>query len=154
MGLDVNVVRLVFIVATLVPGGSFAVGYVLAWLLVPADGADGNIASQAVTDRRGIAVAVGLGSLLVVVWIIANVLGAGGLSNLAWPLGLCIAGIVLIWRNPPAGEQATMRQLAQPLLSVTGGGGRSRTVLRALLAAPLPGGGPAPPRSAHPRRPV
>ncbi len=141
MGFDVNVVRLVFIVATLVTGGSFAVGYVLAWLLVPADGADGNIASQAVTDRRGIAVAVGLGSLLVVVWIIANVLGAGGLSNLAWPLGLCIAGIVLIWRNAPADEQATMRQLAEPLLSVTGGGGRSRTVLRALLAALLLVGG-------------
>ncbi len=34
-----------------------------------------------------------------------------------------------------------MRQLAEPLLSVTGGGGRSRTVLRALLAALLLVGG-------------
>src|SRR5260370_32081779 len=125
MGLDVNVVRLVFIVATLVTGGSFAVGYVLAWLLVPADGADGNIASQAVTDRRGIAVAVGLGSLLVVVWIIANVLGAGGPRKLARPPGPCTARLPLIWRKAPADEQAALRQLPRPPPSRAGGGGRA-----------------------------
>src|SRR5258708_3422370 len=65
MGFDVNVVRLVFIAAPLGTRGSFAVGYVLPLLLVPADGADGNIASQAVTDRRGIAVAPGLAAPLV-----------------------------------------------------------------------------------------
>src|SRR5260370_28359188 len=104
MGFDVNVVRLVFIVATLVTGGSFAVGYVLAWLLVPADGADGNIASQAVTDRRGIAVAVGLGALLVVVWIIANVLGAGGLPQLAPPPGPWLPRLLVVRVNRPPGE--------------------------------------------------
>jgi signal transduction histidine kinase len=140
-GFDVSVVRLAFVVATVVTGGFFAVCYVLAWLLVPADGTEGNIASQATTDRRGIAVAVGLGSLAFTVWIIAHVLGAGLLGSLAWPVGLCTAGIVLIWRNAPSDEQATIRQLAEPLLSVTGGEGRSRTVMRALLAALLLVGG-------------
>ncbi len=140
-GFDVNVVRLVFIVATVVSGGFFAVGYVLAWLLVPSDGAAANIASQAVTDRRGITLAAGLGSLVVVVWIVATVLGSGWLSSLAWPLGLCAIGIVLIWRNAPADEQATMRQLTEPLLTVTGGEGRSRTLLRALVATLLLIGG-------------
>jgi signal transduction histidine kinase len=140
-GFDVSMVRLAFIVATVVTGGFFAFGYVLAWLLVPANGADANIASQAMTDRRGITVAAGLGSLLLAVWIIASVLGAGWLSNLAWPLGLCVIGIVLIWRNAPADEQATMRQLAEPVLSMTGGEGRSRIVRRALLAALLLVGG-------------
>jgi signal transduction histidine kinase len=136
-GFDVNVVRLVFVVVTVVTGGFFGAGYVLAWLLVPADGADGSIASRAVTDRRGLAVAAGLGSLLVVVWIITTVLGAGWLSSLTWPLGLSAIGVVLIWRNAPADEQATMRQLAEPVLSVTGGEGRSRTLLRALVATVL-----------------
>jgi signal transduction histidine kinase len=140
-GFDVNVVRLVFVVATVVTGGFFAVGYVLAWLLVPADGAERTIASHAVTDRRGIAVAAGLGSLVVVVWVIAQVLGTGWLCSLTWPVGLSAIGIVLIWRNAPADEQAAMRQLAEPLLSVTGGEGRFRIVLRALLGALLLVGG-------------
>ncbi len=93
------------------------------------------------TDRRGIAVAAGIGSLTFMAWVTASVLHAGWLSSLAWPLGLCAAGIVLIWRNAPADEQATMRQLAEPLLSVTGGEGRSRIVLRALLAGLLLFGG-------------
>jgi len=140
-GFDVNVVRLAFIVATLVTGGFLAVCYVLAWLLVPADGMDGNIASRAVTDRRGIAAAAGLGSLTLTLWIIAKVLGAGWLSGLTWPVGLCVVGIVLIWRNAPADEQATMRQLSEPVLAVTRGEGRPRILLRALVAALLLIGG-------------
>src|SRR5258708_3432213 len=92
LGFDVNVVRIAF------TGGAFGGGYVLAWLLVPTDGEDGNVASRAVTDRRGIAVAAGIGSLTFIAWVIVSVLHAGWLSNLAWPLGLCVAGIVLIWR--------------------------------------------------------
>ena len=134
LGFDVNVVRIAFVVATVFTGGTFAVGYVLAWLLVPADGADGNLASRALTDGRGLAVAAGIGSLTFIAWVIVSVLHAGWLGNLAWPLGLCVAGIVLIWRNAPADEQAAMRQLAEPLLSVTAGQGRSRIVLRVLLA--------------------
>jgi signal transduction histidine kinase len=141
LGFDVNVVRIAFVLATVFTGGTFAVGYVLAWLLVPADGADSNVASRAMTDRRGIAVAAGIGSLTFMAWVTASVLHAGWLSSLAWPVGLCAAGIVLIWRNAPADEQATMRQLAEPLLSVTGGEGRSRIVLRALLAGLLLFGG-------------
>jgi signal transduction histidine kinase len=149
LGFDVNVVRIAFVVATVFTGGTFAVGYVLAWLLVPADGADGNLAIRALTDRRGLTVAAGIGSLTFIAWVIFSVLQAGWLSNLAWPLGLCVAGIVLIWRNAPADEQAAMRQLAEPLLSVTGGEGRSRIVLRVLLAAVLLVGGLATLLSGH-----
>jgi signal transduction histidine kinase len=141
LGFDVNVVRIALVLVTVFTGGTVAVGYVLAWLLVPAEGADGNLASRAVTDRRGLTVAAGIGSLTFVAWVIVSVLQAGWLSNLAWPLGLCVAGIVLIWRNAPADEQAAMRHLAEPLLSVTGGEGTSRIVLRVLLAAGLLIGG-------------
>jgi signal transduction histidine kinase len=140
LGFDPSVVRLVLVVGTVVTGGFFAICYVLAWLVMPAEGADGNIATRAMTDRRGIAVVAGIGTLTFTVWIIANVLAAGLLGSLAWPVGLSTAGIVLIWRNAPD-EQATMRQLAEPLLSVTGGEGRSRLVLRGLLAALLLVGG-------------
>jgi signal transduction histidine kinase len=140
LGFDPSLVRLVLVVGTVLTAGFVAICYVLAWLVMPAEGADGNIASRAMTDRRGIGLAGGILTLTLMVWIIANVLAAGLLGSLAWPVGRCVAGIVLIWRNAPD-EQATMRQLAEPLLSVTGGEGRSRTMLRVLLAGLLLVGG-------------
>ena len=132
-GFDVTVVRTVFVLAALVSGFGAAV-YVAAWLFVPAAGAERNIASRAVTDRRGIALAAGLGSLLVVVLLIASALGADWLGRLAWPLVISVAGLVLLWRNAPADEQATMRRLAEPLLGLAEGRRRSGTVARVLVS--------------------
>jgi len=149
-GFDVTVVRIVFVLAALADGFGVA-AYVVAWLLVPAvgetsNGGNGNagtsnIASKALTDRRGIALAAGLGSLLIVVFLIASVLGAGWLGSFAWPLVVAVLGIVLIWRNAPADEQATMRRLAEPLLGLTEHNRRSRTVWRVSIASLLLAGG-------------
>ncbi|HEY5988693.1 MAG TPA: PspC domain-containing protein, partial [Streptosporangiaceae bacterium] len=133
-GLNVTFVRTVFIVATLASGFGIA-AYVVAWLLVPAAGENSNIASAALTDRRGIALAAGLGSLLVVLLLIASAFGAGWLDQLAWPLVLSAAGCVLIWRNAPAGEQAAIRRLTEPLLGLAEG--RSRVRWRVLVALVL-----------------
>ena len=135
-GLDVTLVRTVFVLATLL-GGFGVAAYVVAWLLIPAAGTDANIASKARADRLGIAFAAGLGSLLIVVLLTASVFGVGRLSSLIWPLFISAAGIVLIWRNAPADEQAIMRHLAEPLLGLTEGRGRSGTGLRLLLAGLL-----------------
>ena len=129
------VIRLLFVLAALLSVGVPA--YVIAWLLVPMVGEDSSIGSKALTDRRGLALAAGLGSLLVVVLVIASVLGAGWLGNLAWPLVIGVAGVALIWRNASADEQMTLRRLAEPLLGWTGQGKRSATVLRASAAAVL-----------------
>jgi signal transduction histidine kinase len=135
-GLDVTLVRTVFVLATLL-GGFGVAAYVVAWLLIPAAGTDANIASKARADRLGIAFAAGLGSLLIVVLLTASVFGVGRLSSLIWPLFISAAGIVLIWRNAPADEQAIMRHLAEPLLGLTEGRGRSGTGLRLLIAGLL-----------------
>ncbi len=135
-GFDVTVVRTVFVLAALVSGFGTAV-YVVAWLFVPAAGAERNIASTAVTDRRGITLVAGLGSLLVVVLLIASALGADWLGSLAWPLVISVAGLVLLWRNAPADEQATMRRLAEPLLGLAEGRRRSGTVTRMLVSGLL-----------------
>ena len=139
-GLDATVVRTVFVLAALL-GGFGAAAYVVAWLLVPVVGEDSNIASKALTDGRGIALAAGLASLLVVVLLIASALGAGWLGSLAWPLTISAVGLVLIWRNAPADEQATMRRVAEPLLGWSGDNRRSRIVLRASIASLLLAGG-------------
>jgi signal transduction histidine kinase len=51
------------------------------------------------------------------------------------------AGIVLIWRNAPADEQATMRRLADPVLGLTSDAAPSRAALRVSIGGLLLAGG-------------
>jgi signal transduction histidine kinase len=139
-GFDVTVVRTAFVLATLMFGFG-AAAYVLAWLLVPMAGESGSIASRALTDRRGIALAAGLASLLVVVMLLFAAVGASQLETLAWPLVVSATGIVLIWRNADEDEQAIMRRLAEPLLGLASGGKRRGTVWRVAAAGLLLAGG-------------
>jgi signal transduction histidine kinase len=140
LGLNVTFVRMVFVVAALASGFGIA-AYVVAWLIVPAAGADANIAHRALTDRRGIAVAAGLGSVLIVVLLIGSAFGAVWLGQFAWPLVISAAGLVLLWRNAPADEQATMRRIAEPLVGVADGLRQSRARWRIALASLLLAGG-------------
>jgi signal transduction histidine kinase len=136
-GFEVTLVRLAIVVASLISVGFVAVAYVAMWLMVPAKGTDTSIWSTARTDRRGMALAAGLGSLLFVLILVAQVFGSGLLGTVEWPLILCTAGsagLVLIWRNAPPDEQAAMRHVAEPLLGLTGGGGRRRASLRVAVA--------------------
>jgi signal transduction histidine kinase/phage shock protein PspC (stress-responsive transcriptional regulator) len=135
-GLDVTLVRAVFVL-TAVFSGFGAAAYVVAWLLVPAAGQQGNIAVKAMTDRRGIALTAALGSLLIVLLLIGSAFGASWINTVAWPLIITAAGLVLIWRNAPADEQAVLRRLADPLIGITSGSSRSRIMARAVIAAVL-----------------
>ncbi len=139
-GFDVTAVRTVFVVACLV-GGFGAAAYVVAWLLMPADGEAGSIGGRALTDRRGIALAAGLSSLLVVVLVIGWAVGAGWISRFAWSLVVTVAGLVLIWRNADPDEQVMMRRLAGPVLGQSVGYRRSRLVWRVPVALLLLIGG-------------
>ncbi len=134
-GLDVTVVRTGFVVATVFSLVGAAV-YVVAWLLVPAEGSDSNIAAKAVNDRRGMALVAGLASLLVLLLVVVSALQAGWVGTLAWPLVISVAGLTLIWRNAPPDEQAVLRRLADPLLGLAEGrSSRRRTVARVAVAA-------------------
>ncbi len=136
LGLDVTLVRTAFVVAT-VWGGFGVAAYVVSWLLIPESGSTSNIATRALADRRGIALAAGLGSLLAIVLILGSALGATWLGTAAWPLVVTVAGLVLLWRNAPEGEQALLRRFTDPLLGLAGGGSRTRIALRILIAAIL-----------------
>ncbi len=144
-GVDVTVVRLVFVLAALASVGAAA--YVLAWLFIPMADEDGTIAGRAMADRRGVALAAAVGSLLILVLVVASIVGASWISNLSWPLVVSAAGLVLIWRNAPQDEQETMRRLTEPLgaagtrLGMTGPRKRSATIARASLTGVLLIGG-------------
>ena len=146
-GFSPNVVRIFFVLATLVSAGWGVPLYVAAWLFMPAKDAEANIFSRARTDAAGIRLAVGLGSLLIFVLLIAGALNGGWFVSWAWPQVFSVAGLVLIWRNASAEEQATLRHLLEPLGAAAGdvtheGSWRRRgTVLRLGVAAVLLAGG-------------
>jgi signal transduction histidine kinase len=150
-GFNVTLVRIVFVLAALGSGFGAAV-YVVAWLLIPAVGEPHNIASEAITDRRGIALAAALASVLVVLQLAASAVGASWLADLSWPLIVSVAGIVLIWRNAPEVEQALIRRVAEPLLGLSGEIKRSRIAIRVVLALILLSVGAGVLLSGHPNR--
>ena len=120
-GIDLGAVRLALIVVTLVTGGLAAVGYVLCWLVVPAAGAESSIGSRALADKRGVAQAAGLASLIGIGLIVASIVNAVWLTSLAFPIIVCAAGLLLIWRNAPDDEQVALRRLVGPLLGIGSG---------------------------------
>jgi len=143
-GFSPTTVRIVFVVVALFTRGWAVPFYFAAWLLIPARGAEASIGTRARHDSRGIALAVGLASLLSVVLLLAGVLNNGLIDTYGWPQVVSVACLALIWRNAPEGEQAAMRRLVEPLESLGTGGGRMRhgtairlTVAVALLASGL-----------------
>jgi signal transduction histidine kinase len=138
-GIDVTLIRIAFVLTAL--GAFGAAAYVLAWLLIPVSGENTGIASKALADRRGLALAAGLGSLLVVVLATASALGASWVGTLATPLVITAVGMVLVVRNATGPEQDRIRQLTDALASLTESHERSRIVLRVLVGAVLLGGG-------------
>lgn len=104
--------RAVLVVLALVTYGFGAAAYVVAWLLIPAQGADTNIATRALSDKRGIGLAAALASVLAAALIIASALGATWIAGAALPLIVCAGGLVLISRNADAEEQQHLREFA------------------------------------------
>ena len=141
-GFSVTPVRIVFVLAALVSGGWFVPLYVLAWLFLPAAGMKTSIASKARSDSRGIRLAIGVTSLLILVLLAVSALNGGFFVGWAWPQVFSVAGLVLIWRNAPAEEQATLRRLLEPIETAAGSSTRGKwSALRLVFAGALLVGG-------------
>ncbi|HVB46415.1 MAG TPA: PspC domain-containing protein [Streptosporangiaceae bacterium] len=135
-GVRLPVVRLVFVVTALTSGFGL-VAYVLAWLFLPAEGESGAIAGRAMSDLRGIALAIVTTCTLVPLLVVTSILGVAWLSSFSGPLVVGAAGLILIWRNAGPDELASVRAVAQSLTSQAGAGGRSRIRLRIAVAGVL-----------------
>ena len=119
-GLDPTIVRVGLVLFGLASGVGVA-AYVVVWLVVPVEGETTSIGSRALSDARGLALAVALAPALVITLLLASALQAGFLSSLAWPLFIAAAGLVLIWRNGSAAEQKLLRQATAPLMQIGSG---------------------------------
>jgi signal transduction histidine kinase len=138
-GFNVTTVRIVFVLIAMVSTGWFVPVYVAGSLLIPAADADGSIATRARSDSRGIRLAIGLSSLVILLLLAAGALNGGWLVGWAWPQVFSVAGLVLIWRNAPQEEQATLRRLVEPF--ETAAGSAKWTAFRLVLAGALLLGG-------------
>jgi len=143
-GFSVTAVRIVFVLIAVVTSGIGVALYVVAWLLIPAAGTDSSIGGKARSDSRGIRLAIGLASLLALVLLAVSAFNNGWFINAAWPQVVSVAGLVLIWRNAPADEQATLRHLMEPLGATPGPAKPSkRSAVRLTIACLLLIGGVA-----------
>jgi signal transduction histidine kinase len=132
-GFDAGLIRAILVIGTLLSSGLFAALYVVAWLVIPAEGSDTAIGTRALTDKLGIGLALALTSLLSVGLVIASALHAAWITGLAVPLLVSAAGLVLVARNAPESERRYLRDLADPV-APTAGGRRSRRLFRITLA--------------------
>jgi signal transduction histidine kinase len=142
-------VRIVLVVAAVLSGGFVAAVYVVAWMLIPMAGTEHGLAGKALADRRGLALVAGFWSVLIVVRILGSAFKAGWLGSLLFPLAIVGAGLILIWRNASADEQAMMRRQAEPLQGLTTRSRRTGLILRLTVAVILLAGGIAALQSGH-----
>jgi signal transduction histidine kinase len=142
LGLDANVIRIVFVLLVAGGGTGFAL-YVLAWLLIPRAGEETSIVRRALRDRHAVGLALGMATVLGVVLIVVSVLGLNFASGLIWPLSLGMAGLVFVWRGAEDDEKAFLQELIgqTPLVGASRPGSRWGLVVRILVGAALVGGG-------------
>jgi signal transduction histidine kinase len=139
-GFDAGLIRAILGAAAVITFGLVAAVYVVAWLLIPAEGTSTSIAARALRDRRGLGLALALTSMMLVGLIVASALNAPWVTRLAWPLIVCVDGLVIIARNAPEEERKYLRELADPAAPTTRAR-RSRRLLRIGLGGLLLIGG-------------
>ena len=133
-GIDATLVRIGFVLLAIASGVMVFV-YAMAWLLIPMEGETTNIASRAVSDRRGIrTIAAILIPTLIAVQFITSSLHVPFIGFIGWPTFLAAGVIILIWRNADASEKAFIDHDVVPLLGAdTHGQGRRWLIARVIV---------------------
>ncbi|MDQ6798954.1 MAG: PspC domain-containing protein [Actinomycetota bacterium] len=99
LGVDPLVVRVAIVVLT-IAGGTGAVAYMAAWLLLPRDGQAASAAQAMIHERRWDLVQVlAAGSVLVGALLIVRNTGFWFDDAVVWPLLLAGVGLAVIWRQ-------------------------------------------------------
>jgi signal transduction histidine kinase len=134
-GRDVTVVRVLCLVFGL-PGFGLA-PYFACWLLIKADGEDDTIAARALGDRRTVALAVAVASVVAFAMIVVSWLGITWFNSVSWGYVCAAAGLVAVARHGSPAERETVRRLAAPLLptGAADGAGSRRWVAARIGAA-------------------
>jgi signal transduction histidine kinase len=104
-GVDPLIARIAF-VALATAGGMGIVLYVLAWVIVPAEGSEPAAAQGHGHGRGSIEVAIGMGLIVVSLLLTARAFGLLFSDVIVWPTALVAAGAALLWRQSLAPTRA------------------------------------------------
>ncbi len=138
-GVDAMWVRIGFVLLAIASGVMVFV-YAMAWILIPMEGEDANIASRATHDRRGIrTVAAILIPLLIAVQFITTSLHVPFIGLVGWPTLFAIGVVVLIWRNANEAEKAFIDNDVVPLFGGDTHGRGRRWLIARVVAGVLIG---------------
>lgn len=114
-GIDPLVVR-VAVVALTVAGGTGALLYVLAWLMLPEEGSDHSLAHAAVVDRgTNLGEVLAVGSIVLGVILLVRGTGIWFSDAFVWPLLLAGVGLAVIWRQAGDDDRASLLRVGDRL---------------------------------------
>ena len=131
-GIDVLVVR-VAVVALTVAGGTGALLYVAAWLMLPEEGTDRSLAQAAATDRgKDLGEVLAIGSIVLGVILLVRATGIWFSDAFVWPLLLAGVGLAVIWRQAGDEDRSSLLRVVDRF--PRGGGGQSPLDLRSRRA--------------------
>jgi signal transduction histidine kinase len=137
-GIDANLIRLAFVLVSLGAGTGLAV-YVMAWLIIPAEGSSTSIGRRALADRRTVRVALAFVTAFVAVLLLLAAAGLTFAVGLIWPVSTAVGGLVLVWRGADDDERAHLSEMMgrAPLIGSPEHPSRRATVARAVVGAVL-----------------
>ncbi len=137
-GIDANLIRLLFAVLSIGDASGFAL-YVLGWLVMTRQDDSTSIARRALADRRTVALALALATLIGCVLLALEAVGLGFAANLIWPVSFGAAGLVVVWRAGSDDEKAFLRQVIEqaPVLGLDQRRPRRALVARAVVGVAL-----------------
>jgi signal transduction histidine kinase len=144
-GIDPVLLRIGFVIFS-VAGGTGAVIYMLAWLLVPAEGEKESLAVVALRDRRQTSLVAAVTVLTLAGLLFLRALGLWFNNGLIFPAVLAAAGLAVIWRQAGEEDKAPLARVLAQLPWVGSPGAphdrlRRVAVARVMLGAGLVVGG-------------
>ncbi|HLM95989.1 MAG TPA: PspC domain-containing protein [Acidimicrobiales bacterium] len=137
-GIDANLIRFAFVLVALGAGTGLA-AYVVAWLVIPAEGTSTSIGRRALADRRTVGLALAFVTALGAVVLVLGAIGLSFAVNLVWPVSIAVAGLVLVWRGADAEERTHLSELMgrAPLIGSAESRTRRATVARVVVGVVL-----------------
>jgi signal transduction histidine kinase len=141
-GLDANLIRFAFVLVAIGAGTGLA-AYVVAWLVIPAQGSTTSIGRRALADRRTVGLALAFVTGLVALLLVLGALGLSFVDTLVWPVSIAVGGLVLVWRGADEDERAHLGELMgrAPLIGTPERRTRRAAVARVVVGGLLVAGG-------------
>jgi len=122
-GIEVSLLRLLFVIAVIVTGGILLAGYAIAWVTIPSVGTDGRSVPARLSGRagrKGVHLGLGVGLLTVAALLVFRELGIWWSDAIVWPVALAGGGAALLWGQSRSRVEAEAPIAEPPRAALSG----------------------------------